>query len=339
MDLNLGCAIKKLRLAKGVTQEELAEYIGVSFQAVSKWETGTTMPDIALLPKLAVFFGVRIDDLFSVNHDDEVDRIDHILAHEQLTDQNFTYAKRTLDAILRENENDVGALKRYAELYLKKNNRDTLIAGRMLERAMELAPLDVEIYLLYRRVRGGDKNAMQSDNDWFIRGCEPYAKKYPQNYKLYEMLIEAMIEMRYYDKAEFYINMMELDGDLLCMREIFLGDIEAVKGDVEAAINIWNTIPSNSHKGQYEAGERFNRINEYDKAIECYENSFRAATPPRDLSAVYSLAFLYTKLGRNAEAVDAWETIIDVLSTDHNITDSETVDWARREIAKLRLNQ
>ena len=339
MDLNVGCTIKKLRLTKGVTQEELAEYIGVSFQAVSKWETGTTMPDIALLPKLAVFFGVRIDDLFSVNLDDELDRIDHMLAHEQLTDQNFTYAKRTLDAILRENENDVGALKRYVELYLKKNKRDSLLAGHMLERAMELAPLDTETYTLYRRVRGGDKNAVQSDNDWFIRVCEPYAKKYPQNYKLHEMLIEAMIEMRYYDKAESLIKLMQLDGDLVCMREIFLGDMVAAKGDIETAKRVWNNIPSNSHKGQYEAGERFNRINEYDKAIECYENSFRVASPPRDLSAVYSLAFLYTKLGRNAEAIEAWERIIDVLAIDHNITDSEIVDWARSEIKKLEKSQ
>ena len=75
MDINLGRIIKQLRAEQSITQEELAEYLGISFQAVSKWETGTTLPDITLLPKLAAFFGVRIDELFSVSHDDELERI------------------------------------------------------------------------------------------------------------------------------------------------------------------------------------------------------------------------------------------------------------------------
>jgi transcriptional regulator with XRE-family HTH domain len=81
MELKLGATIKRLRTEKGITQDELAEYTGVSFQAVSKWETNTTMPDITLLPKLAVFFGVSIDDLFSVNTDDELERIDFMLSN------------------------------------------------------------------------------------------------------------------------------------------------------------------------------------------------------------------------------------------------------------------
>ena len=53
--MDIGKKIKNLRLEKNVKQEELAEYLGVSFQAVSKWETGASVPDIALLPNLAVF--------------------------------------------------------------------------------------------------------------------------------------------------------------------------------------------------------------------------------------------------------------------------------------------
>lgn len=78
MNLDLGSAIKKLRMDRKITQEEVVRYLDISYQAVSKWETGTTLPDIALLPELAAFFGVRIDDLFSVNHEDELERIDHI---------------------------------------------------------------------------------------------------------------------------------------------------------------------------------------------------------------------------------------------------------------------
>ena len=54
--------IKKLRKAKGLTQEELAEAVNVSFQAVSKWENGGA-PDLEILPSLANTFGVTIDEL------------------------------------------------------------------------------------------------------------------------------------------------------------------------------------------------------------------------------------------------------------------------------------
>lgn len=67
MELEIGNKIKNLRRQKNVSQEVLARYLGVSFQAVSKWESGTTMPDIALIPALASFFGVSIDELFDYN--------------------------------------------------------------------------------------------------------------------------------------------------------------------------------------------------------------------------------------------------------------------------------
>lgn len=62
--MKIGSKIKELRKARGITQEQLAHSIGVSFQAVSKWENGITLPDIALAPSLAAFFGVTMDELF-----------------------------------------------------------------------------------------------------------------------------------------------------------------------------------------------------------------------------------------------------------------------------------
>ena len=63
--MTVGKNIAELRKQKGWTQAELGERIGVSNQAVSKWEVGVTMPDIALLPRLADVFSCSIDALFS----------------------------------------------------------------------------------------------------------------------------------------------------------------------------------------------------------------------------------------------------------------------------------
>ena len=62
--MKLGEKIKTLRKQKNISKEGLANYLGVTFQAVSKWETEAAMPDVALIPAIASFFGVSTDELF-----------------------------------------------------------------------------------------------------------------------------------------------------------------------------------------------------------------------------------------------------------------------------------
>lgn len=58
--------IAELRHRKNITQQQLAEIVGVSFQTISKWESGSTMPDITYLPVLAEYFKVSIDQLMGI---------------------------------------------------------------------------------------------------------------------------------------------------------------------------------------------------------------------------------------------------------------------------------
>ncbi len=62
---SIGNTIKALRRQRNISQEVLAAALGVSIQAVSKWETGASLPDILMLPGIAQFFGVTIDFLFT----------------------------------------------------------------------------------------------------------------------------------------------------------------------------------------------------------------------------------------------------------------------------------
>ena len=71
MNIYFADKLKSLRVDKKVSQEKLAQYLNVSFQAVSKWETGNSYPDITLLPDIARFFGVTIDELLCVEKIDE----------------------------------------------------------------------------------------------------------------------------------------------------------------------------------------------------------------------------------------------------------------------------
>lgn len=65
MEMTLGKRIAMLRKERGLKQDTLAEAVGVSPQAVSKWENDQTCPDISLLPKLAQLLEVSVDELLS----------------------------------------------------------------------------------------------------------------------------------------------------------------------------------------------------------------------------------------------------------------------------------
>ena len=66
MKETMGQIIRKLRKERNLTQEELAEQLGVTFQAVSKWENDTGMPDISQIVPLAYVFDVSTDILFGI---------------------------------------------------------------------------------------------------------------------------------------------------------------------------------------------------------------------------------------------------------------------------------
>jgi len=79
-ELNIGKAIKRLRREKDITQEELAAAIGVTSQAVSKWEREEGYPDITLLPSIAGFFGVSVDTVCGLDAEREKEEIEKIKA-------------------------------------------------------------------------------------------------------------------------------------------------------------------------------------------------------------------------------------------------------------------
>ncbi len=76
--MNIGNKIKELRKKKGLTQEQLASSINISFQAISKWENNIALPDITMMPVLATFFGVSMDELFDFSlkeMEEDIERI------------------------------------------------------------------------------------------------------------------------------------------------------------------------------------------------------------------------------------------------------------------------
>ena len=82
MQLNLGYNIREFRRRNKITQETVADALGVTSQAVSRWEAGGSYPDMNLIPSIANFFGVTIDELFGY-HNERESRIDALVSQIQ----------------------------------------------------------------------------------------------------------------------------------------------------------------------------------------------------------------------------------------------------------------
>ncbi len=75
MNLKIGNIIKNLRITHKITQDQLATFLGVTPQAISRWESGGSYPDIELLPAIAEFFSVSTDDLLGINRTQREQRL------------------------------------------------------------------------------------------------------------------------------------------------------------------------------------------------------------------------------------------------------------------------
>nr|WP_242948253.1 helix-turn-helix transcriptional regulator [Clostridium frigidicarnis] len=83
--LNIGRCVFQKRKEKGITQKQLADYIGVSKASVSKWESGLSYPDVLLLPELATYFNISVDELLGYSPQltrEDIKKIYNKLSHE-----------------------------------------------------------------------------------------------------------------------------------------------------------------------------------------------------------------------------------------------------------------
>ncbi len=92
MTIYLSENIKRLRREKNLTQEALAEFLGVTFQTVSNWERSESYPDITMLPEIAGFFKVSVDELLGISRAEDEEEIKRLLnEHDNLTDDKLIY--------------------------------------------------------------------------------------------------------------------------------------------------------------------------------------------------------------------------------------------------------
>ena len=138
-DINLGAAIARERRAAQVTQGELAAHLGVTKAAVSKWELEQSMPDVALLPRIAAYFDLTLDELFDYRPqlvgDDLQDAYLRLLAQ---FDEDPEAAFANAEDLVRSHYSCWPALQQMGMLYAQRATLDPDRAEPLAARAAEL---------------------------------------------------------------------------------------------------------------------------------------------------------------------------------------------------------
>ena len=144
MNINIGENIKNLRKRKEITQEELAEHLGISFQSISKWERGDGLPDITMLPDLAEFFNISIDELIGADkmpgggYFSDV----YIQAHEYQLNGDYDNAIELLRDTLKKSPNHYDMTAKLASILLLKD-ADSEEGQNLRKKAITLCERDL----------------------------------------------------------------------------------------------------------------------------------------------------------------------------------------------------
>ncbi len=174
--MNIGNKIRELRKQRGITQEQLAESIGISFQAVSKWENNIALPDITLAPILASFFGVSMDELF-----------DFSLKEIECAVKNIT------DEAYKHRENNPSESRRILEEGLKKYPENDILLNNLLYIMNYSENPDETITIASRLVEKTNRSNVKYDALRFLA----YAYKVKGDFENAKAAIEQIPEMHF----------------------------------------------------------------------------------------------------------------------------------------------
>ena len=164
MQVNIGEKIKELRKRDGRKQEDLATALGVTAQAVSRWESGTCYPDVGLIPAIANYFHVSIDALFGYQNDREgkINEYAQEALRRMIEGKDFAETIQYLRKCLEEFPGEPKLLKHLASALQSKGYQEADPKNPYLEEAAaiyeELSKQDPEVIdsLLYVYSRMGE---------------------------------------------------------------------------------------------------------------------------------------------------------------------------------------
>ena len=301
MSLNIGGNIKKLRTEKGTTQEQMAEHLSITYQSVSKWENNVTSPDLHLLPAIADYFEVSIDELFQPNmqgYKHKAARLFALYEHRR-EKQNFDKANGEFEKLIAEGKAD-------AEDYYEYGILNQFHAQKLNEKAESLLTKSMEM---------GHEYA-EGQLRWLLN-C---LGRHRENIDKYEAAVQSAPTLRNWNGLIDSYTPVNPEKALKMAKEC----LEKFPGDADLLFRCGNICRMSK---KYEEAEEY-----FNKAIEKNPDAGAGG------SSYYNMAFMFAEMKKYEKAIWAWEQVI-ALNDRLGVAEEEAEmgkEWPRREIEKLR---
>lgn len=339
--LDFGGKIKTLRLSKSMTQEQLAQRLRVSPQAVSKWENGVTLPDIQLLPELSILLGTSIDALFSMTDDKRMERIENMLWDQRfLSREEFEAEERFLKDKCLEPDAQARATLLLAELYCKRAREYRELASPLARKALELLPdYEKAAHTALFEAEGGvfpDWNAVNHHRT--IEFYKDFIARHPSQRRAYFWLLDLLIADGRCEEARAYLAKADR-LETSYHSDLYRGMILEKEGKPEEAAACWERMTQkdpDNWQSWFARADRLAKRCAYPEAIALYEKALALSPRPRFTDPVNAIAQLYEIQGQYEKAIEFYQKEIEIVREDWNETQGEAIDEPLRNIARLK---
>ena len=336
--MEMGKEIRRLRNDRGLTQEALAAALNVSAQTVSKWECGNTVPDVQLLPEIAVFFGVSIDQLFAMTPQQQMERIENRIYDRGLFDE---AEQRQIEAQLRVFAEDPANVGR-TELLLAKLYNNQAEQYRLL--AVEHGKAAVEKL-------GGDSDAVSELTnawgsyipDWNVRNhhaligwLSEYCQRNPKNRCAHMWLLDNLIDDRRLAEARTWLEKLAaLDDTFRVPMYRYLIALAEGKGEAGQRLRELEEMQDQEWCWATTLGDIYTQRQEYDKAIAWYEKGQQIQPAPKYTDSAMSIAHIHEIRGEKEKAIAAYREVLRIQKEDWGVVRGEEREAVERAIQKL----
>ena len=336
--MEMGKEIRRLRQDRGLTQEALAAALNVTAQTVSKWECGNSIPDVQLLPEIAVYFGVSIDQLFAMTPAQQMERI-----------ENRIYARGLFDeAEERQLEQQLGAfaedpaLKGQAELLLTKLYNNQAEQYRLL--AVEHGKTAVE------ETKGDSDAISELCNAWgsyipdwnmrnhhaLIEWLSEYCQKNPENRAAIMWLLDNLIDDRRLTEAKNWLGKLAaIDSTFRTPMYRYLIALAEGKGEADERLKELEALEDDWCLSLV-LGDIYTQRQEYDKAVDLYKKGLALQASPKFTDGAMCIAHIREIQGDKAGAVEAYREVLRLMREEWGIVGGEGRDAVERAIQHLQ---
>ena len=336
--MEMGKEIRRLRNDRGLTQEGLAAALNVTAQTVSKWECGNSVPDVQMLPQIAVYFGVSIDQLFAMTPEQQMERIENRIYDRGLFDE---AEQRQLEAQLRA-FGEKPELKGQAELLLAKLYNNQAEQYRLL--AVEHGKTAVE------ETKGDSDAISELCNAWgsyipdwnmrnhhaLIEWLSEYCQKNPENRAAIMWLLDNLIDDRRLTEAKNWLGKLAaIDSTFRTPMYRYLIALAEGKGEADERLKELEALEDDWCLSLV-LGDIYTQRQEYDKAVDLYKKGLALQASPKFTDGAMCIAHIREIQGDKAGAVEAYREVLRLMREEWGIVGGEGREAVERAIRRLQ---